>query len=156
MKKSRPVFASSESIFLRNCSFRNAEWLNGEKRTIGKGNQYFTKKIDSGERKCGVRLWFTIICVILCAKWFLDLNFNQAVIDKILIFTRLLVIHTFFFFWPTVSTAVTCQVCSFSFLSAFWAAKGLITSLAGPPCWCGGMIMCSVYKVPVWILSEPL
>ena len=50
--------------------------------------------------KCGVRqiIIITIICVTLCAQGFLDLNFNQAVIDKISIFHEIApnftVIHT--------------------------------------------------------------
>ena len=119
-------------------------------------------KIDSVETKCSVRWWFTIMCHI-SAKLFLDLNLNQVVIDKISIFTSEIAGNSHIFFssdrlllrqWHV--RYVLFSFFFFIFASFLSCYRINITSIGGPPCWCGGMIMWSVYKVPVWILSEPL
>ena len=58
-----------------------------KKRKLGKGNLHLTKN-RLVETKRGMRQKITIICVTLCAKGFLDSNFDEVVIDKIIKFSR--------------------------------------------------------------------
>ena len=48
---------------------------------------YLTKIQIQAKTKCGI--WQTIAMILLCAIEFLDPNFNQAVIDKILNFQEI-------------------------------------------------------------------
>ena len=54
----------------------------------------------------------------VCAKGFLDLNFNQAVIDKISNLLEIAQNFTYIslYFFPMNSMAGTCRECTFSFL----------------------------------------
>ena len=70
-----------KSILLSNGSLSNARWFHGKKHKIGKGNPYLTENWLSKND-----VWCTAdnhnyMCHI-CAKGFLNLNFNQAVTDK--------------------------------------------------------------------------
>ena len=83
-KKRRRVFALFISIFLRNRSLNITRWFYGKKCKIGKGKfyRYLTENWLSRNE-----IWFpadnhNYMCYI-CAKGFLDSNFNLAVVDKI-------------------------------------------------------------------------
>ena len=63
-------------------SLSNARWFYGKKRKVGKGNLYLTEtQLSRNEIRCAANI-HNYMCHI-CAKGFLDLNFNQAVLDKI-------------------------------------------------------------------------
>ena len=81
-------------MFLRNQSFSNAGWFYGKKRKIWKGNLYLTEnRLGRNE------IWYaednhSYMCHI-CAKGFLDSNFNEAIIDIISIFHEIAPNYTY-------------------------------------------------------------
>ena len=78
-------FALFKSTFLRNRPYSNARWFNSKKHKIVKGSLYLIEHRFSRKE-----MWCAVVnhnyMGHICAKGFLDLNFNQAVIDKISIF----------------------------------------------------------------------
>ena len=131
-KKRRRVFALFKSIFLRNRSSSNARWFYTKKVQIEKGNLYWTKnRLSRNEMWCAADN-YNYMCHP-CAKRFLDSNLNEAVIDKIPIFTKLSQIshirknHNFssligrFYtncFYPINFMAGICEEYPFSFFSS--------------------------------------
>ena len=88
-------FALFKSILLRNRSLSNATWFyGGKKRKIGKGNLHLTENRLRKNETWGAADNYNYMCHI-CVKGFLDSNFNQAVIDKILIFHKIAPHSTF-------------------------------------------------------------
>ena len=79
-------FTLFKSIFLRNRSLSNPKSFDSKKKCkIGKENLYLTEnRLGRNEIWCA-EYYHSYVCHI-CAKGFLDLNFNEAVIDKISIF----------------------------------------------------------------------
>ena len=93
-KKAKQVFAHFKSFFLRNQSLSNARWFYSKKRKIGKRNLYLNENWLNRNT-----MWCTTdnhnYMRHICAKGFLDLNFNWAVIDKISNFHKIYPNFTF-------------------------------------------------------------
>ena len=88
------VFALFKSILLRNRYLSNVRWVYNKKCKIWKGVLYLTEN-QLGRNK----IWcaedhHSYMCHI-CAKGFLDVNFNLAVIDKISIFHEIALNFTY-------------------------------------------------------------
>ena len=78
----RKVFVLFNSIFLKNRSLTNGRGFYGEKRKIGKRNLYLSEdQLSRNEIWCATDK-HSYTCHV-CAKGFLDSNFNEAVIDKV-------------------------------------------------------------------------
>ena len=87
-------FALFKSIFLRNQSLSNDRWFYGKKCKIGKRDLYLTENWLSGNKMWCVADNHNYMCHI-CAKRFLDSNFNWTVIDKISNFHKIAPNFTF-------------------------------------------------------------
>ena len=83
MHKRRQVFALFKSIFLRNQSFSNARWFYGFKNPANwEGNLYLTENWLSRNEMWCVADNHNYMCHI-CAKGFLDSNFNKSNFQEI-------------------------------------------------------------------------
>ena len=87
-KKKRRVFALFKSIFLWYQYLSFARWFTVKNVQIGRGDLYCIKYwLSWNEKCCAVNNHNNYMCHI-CAKGFLDPNFNQAVIVKTLTFWK--------------------------------------------------------------------
>ena len=87
-------FCFFKSIFLRNGFLSNARWFYGKKRKFVKGNLHLTSNRLSRNKTLWVADNYNYMCHI-CAKGFLNSNFNQAFIDKISNFHKIALYSTF-------------------------------------------------------------